>query len=98
MAARRTRQYAISPAITLPAAITDLPAQVVWLPTNSPGSTLRRSLGETEVIEVTFRRGSTRSSAAIRRRGIRQRLTYRIRVTDNSGKVFNLRVRSRPRR
>ena len=31
--------------ITLPAAITDLPPQVVWLPTNSPGSTLRRSLG-----------------------------------------------------
>jgi NADH-quinone oxidoreductase subunit G len=34
-------------AITLPAAITDLPPQVVWLPTNSPGSTLRRSLGVT---------------------------------------------------
>jgi NADH-quinone oxidoreductase subunit G len=34
-------------AITLPAAITDLPAGVVWLPTNSPGSTLRRSLGVT---------------------------------------------------
>ena len=61
-------------------------------------ATLRRSLGETEVIEVTFRRGSTRSSAAIRRKGVRQRLTYRIRVTDNGGQVFNLRVRSRPRR
>lgn len=34
-------------AITLPAAITDLPPRVVWLPTNSPGSTLRRSLGVT---------------------------------------------------
>jgi NADH-quinone oxidoreductase subunit G len=33
--------------ITLPATITDLPPQVVWLPTNSPGSTLRRSLGVT---------------------------------------------------
>jgi NADH-quinone oxidoreductase subunit G len=33
--------------ISLPAAITDLPPQVVWLPTNSPGSTLRRSLGVT---------------------------------------------------
>ena len=31
--------------VTLPAAITDLPPQVVWLPTNSPGSTGRRSLG-----------------------------------------------------
>jgi NADH-quinone oxidoreductase subunit G len=34
-------------AITLPAAITDMPDGVVWLPTNSPGSTLRRSLGVT---------------------------------------------------
>jgi NADH-quinone oxidoreductase subunit G len=33
--------------ITLPAAITDLPPQVVWLPTNSPGATVRRSLGVT---------------------------------------------------
>ncbi|GLW32135.1 NADH-quinone oxidoreductase subunit G [Actinoplanes regularis] len=33
--------------VTLPAAITDLPRQVVWLPTNSPGSTVRRSLGVT---------------------------------------------------
>ncbi|MFV2019183.1 NADH-quinone oxidoreductase subunit G [Micromonospora sp. LOL_023] len=33
-------------AITLPAAVTDLlPDGVVWLPTNSPGSTVRRSLG-----------------------------------------------------
>ncbi|WIM96779.1 NADH-quinone oxidoreductase subunit G [Actinoplanes oblitus] len=33
--------------VTLPAAIADLPRQVVWLPTNSPGSTVRRSLGVT---------------------------------------------------
>ncbi|HEX5540058.1 MAG TPA: NADH-quinone oxidoreductase subunit G [Micromonospora sp.] len=32
-------------AVTLPAAITDMPDGVVWLPTNSPGSTVRRSLG-----------------------------------------------------
>ena len=32
-------------ALTLPAEITDLPDGVVWLPTNSPGSTVRRSLG-----------------------------------------------------
>jgi NADH-quinone oxidoreductase subunit G len=31
--------------VSLPAAITDLPPQVVWVPTNSPGSTVRRSLG-----------------------------------------------------
>ncbi len=33
-------------ALTLPAALTpDLPDTVVWLPTNSPGSTIRRTLG-----------------------------------------------------
>jgi NADH-quinone oxidoreductase subunit G len=32
-------------AITLPAAITELPDGVVWLPTNSPGTTVRRTLG-----------------------------------------------------
>jgi NADH-quinone oxidoreductase subunit G len=32
-------------AITLPAAITELPDGVVWLPTNSPGATVRRTLG-----------------------------------------------------
>ncbi|MEU8610433.1 molybdopterin dinucleotide binding domain-containing protein, partial [Actinoplanes sp. NPDC048791] len=44
-------------AITLPAAITDLPAQVVWLPTNSPGSTLRRSLGVTSGAVVRLSAG-----------------------------------------
>ncbi len=34
-------------AVTLPAEITDMPDDVVWLPTNSPGSTVRRSLGAT---------------------------------------------------
>ena len=32
-------------AITLPAQVTDLVDGVVWLPTNSPGATLRRTLG-----------------------------------------------------
>ncbi|ABP56489.1 NADH-quinone oxidoreductase subunit G [Salinispora tropica] len=31
--------------VTLPAMVTEMPDGVVWLPTNSPGSTLRRSLG-----------------------------------------------------
>jgi NADH-quinone oxidoreductase subunit G len=45
--------------ITLPAAITDdLPAQVVWLPTNSPGSTLRRSLGVTAGAVVRLTAGN----------------------------------------
>ncbi|GAA4944043.1 NADH-quinone oxidoreductase subunit G [Actinoplanes utahensis] len=41
--------------VTLPAAITDLPPKVVWLPTNSPGSTVRRSLGVTAgaVVKLT---------------------------------------------
>jgi NADH-quinone oxidoreductase subunit G len=44
--------------ITLPAAITDLPPQVVWLPTNSPGSTLRRSLGVTSGAVVRLTAGA----------------------------------------
>ncbi|MFI7602813.1 NADH-quinone oxidoreductase subunit G [Actinoplanes sp. NPDC049681] len=43
--------------ITLPAAITDLPPQVVWLPTNSPGSTVRRSLGVTSGAVVRLSAG-----------------------------------------
>ncbi|WP_213451492.1 NADH-quinone oxidoreductase subunit G [Rhizomonospora bruguierae] len=34
-------------ALTLPAAITELPDGVVWVPTNSPGATVRRTLGVT---------------------------------------------------
>ncbi|GAA2220101.1 NADH-quinone oxidoreductase subunit G [Micromonospora olivasterospora] len=42
-------------ALTLPAAITEMPDGVVWLPTNSPGSTVRRSLGATSgtVVKIT---------------------------------------------
>ncbi|BEL10362.1 NADH-quinone oxidoreductase subunit G [Actinoplanes sichuanensis] len=43
--------------ITLPAAISDLPPRVVWLPTNSPGSTVRRSLGVTAGAVVTLAAG-----------------------------------------
>jgi NADH-quinone oxidoreductase subunit G len=35
-------------AITLPALITDMADGVVWVPTNSPGSSVRRTLGVTE--------------------------------------------------
>jgi NADH-quinone oxidoreductase subunit G len=34
-------------ALTLPALITEMPDRVVWLPTNSPGATVRRTLGVT---------------------------------------------------
>jgi NADH-quinone oxidoreductase subunit G len=44
--------------ITLPAEITDLPPQVVWLPTNSPGSTLRRNLGVTSGAVVRLTAGN----------------------------------------
>jgi len=44
--------------ITLPVAIADLPPQVVWLPTNSPGSTLRRSLGVTSGAVVRLTAGN----------------------------------------
>jgi NADH-quinone oxidoreductase subunit G len=42
-------------ALTLPAAITDMPVHVVWLPTNSPGATVRRTLGGTSgaVVKVS---------------------------------------------
>jgi NADH-quinone oxidoreductase subunit G len=43
--------------VTLPAAITDLPPQVVWLPTNSPGATVRRSLGVTSGAVVRLSAG-----------------------------------------
>jgi NADH-quinone oxidoreductase subunit G len=45
-------------AIALPAEITHLPPQVVWLPTNSPGSTLRRSLGVTSGAVVRLTAGN----------------------------------------
>jgi NADH-quinone oxidoreductase subunit G len=45
-------------AVTLPAAITaDLLDGVVWVPTNSPGSTLRRTLGVAEGAVVTLTAG-----------------------------------------
>ncbi|MEU4694558.1 NADH-quinone oxidoreductase subunit G [Actinoplanes sp. NPDC023714] len=43
--------------VTLPAAIADLPPAVVWLPTNSPGSTVRRSLGVTAGAVVRLEAG-----------------------------------------
>ncbi|SDZ36197.1 NADH dehydrogenase subunit G [Micromonospora pattaloongensis] len=44
--------------LTLPAAITDMPEGVVWLPTNSPGSTVRRSLGVTSGAVVRISAGT----------------------------------------
>ncbi|BCB81050.1 NADH-quinone oxidoreductase subunit G [Phytohabitans flavus] len=45
-------------AITLAAAITDMPDGVVWLPTNSPGSTVRRALGVTSGAVVRLSKGT----------------------------------------
>jgi NADH-quinone oxidoreductase subunit G len=41
--------------ITLPALVTEMPDGVVWLPTNSPGSTVRRTLGVNEgaLVEIS---------------------------------------------
>jgi len=44
-------------AITLPAEITDMVDGVVWLPTNSPGSTVNRTLAATSGDVVTVSRG-----------------------------------------
>jgi NADH-quinone oxidoreductase subunit G len=47
--------------LTLPAEITDdLPDSVVWLPTNSPGATVRRTLGVTAGALVDVSRGADR--------------------------------------
>ena len=46
-------------AVTLPAALTDMPDGVVWLPTNSPGATVRRTLGVTSGAVVTVSAGAT---------------------------------------
>ncbi|GLH94757.1 NADH-quinone oxidoreductase subunit G [Phytohabitans aurantiacus] len=46
-------------AITLPAALTELPDTVVWLPTNSPGSTVRRALGVTAGAVVRLSKGAS---------------------------------------
>jgi NADH-quinone oxidoreductase subunit G len=43
--------------ITLPALITDMPVDVVWLPTNSPESMVRRTLGATSGAVVTLSPG-----------------------------------------
>jgi NADH-quinone oxidoreductase subunit G len=51
-------------AITLPAEIADMPAGVVWLPTNSPGTTVRRSLGVTSGAVVRLSIGRTEPVAA----------------------------------
>jgi NADH-quinone oxidoreductase subunit G len=52
--------------LTLPALITDLPDSVVWLPTNSPGATVRRSLGVTAgaVVRVSARSELTSPAVA----------------------------------
>ncbi|WDZ86338.1 NADH-quinone oxidoreductase subunit G [Micromonospora cathayae] len=55
-------------ALTLPAAITEMPDGVVWLPTNSPGSTVRRSLGATSgtVVRVSAATAPVAADAADR--------------------------------
>jgi NADH-quinone oxidoreductase subunit G len=47
--------------ITLPVALTEMVDGVVWLPTNSPGATVRRSLGVTSgAVVVVSRAGTSR--------------------------------------
>ena len=48
-------------AITLPALLTDMVEGVVWVPTNSPGSKLRRTLGAVEGALVEVSAGGTKS-------------------------------------
>ncbi|MFD0817589.1 molybdopterin dinucleotide binding domain-containing protein, partial [Micromonospora zhanjiangensis] len=46
-------------AITLPALRTEMPEDLVWLPTNSPGATVRRTLGVTSGAVVRISAGKT---------------------------------------
>ena len=48
--------------ITLPLTITDLPDAVVWVPMNSPGSAVYRSLGVQSGAVVSIRRGYAKST------------------------------------
>ncbi|WP_025619000.1 NADH-quinone oxidoreductase subunit G [Salinispora cortesiana] len=48
--------------VTLPVVVTEMPDGVVWLPTNSPGSTLRRSLGVAAGSVVRISAGTTGST------------------------------------
>ncbi len=57
--------------ITLPAALTDLPDSVVWLPTNSPGSTVRRALGVTSGAIVRLTAAAQREAASSSAGGFR---------------------------
>ena len=49
--------------VTLPAAVTEMPDGVVWLPTNSPSSTVRRTLGVTSGGVVSVTAGGATSAA-----------------------------------
>ncbi|MFZ0907324.1 MAG: molybdopterin dinucleotide binding domain-containing protein, partial [Mycobacterium sp.] len=57
-------------AITLPLTITEMPDDVVWLPLNSPGSAVHRSLGVTAgaVVRIRADDDAERSDAEERRR------------------------------
>ncbi|HKD98818.1 MAG TPA: NADH-quinone oxidoreductase subunit G [Micromonosporaceae bacterium] len=51
-------------AITLPAAVTEMADRVVWVPTNSPGATVRRTLGVTSGAVVTVSAGGPTDGGA----------------------------------
>jgi NADH-quinone oxidoreductase subunit G len=51
-------------AITLPARVVEMPDGVVWLPTNSPGATVNRTLGATSGALVTVTAGTVTETAA----------------------------------
>jgi NADH-quinone oxidoreductase subunit G len=47
-------------ALVVPVEVTDVPDGVVWLPTNSPGCTVRRTLGAVHGSVVTLSTGGER--------------------------------------
>jgi NADH-quinone oxidoreductase subunit G len=68
-------------AITLPAALTEMPDGVVWLPTNSPGATVRRTLGVTSGAVVNVAAGASPSARS-------ERSEPRSRGQNNSGPLL----------
>jgi NADH-quinone oxidoreductase subunit G len=59
VAAHRDAGRSPEGSLTLPALVTEMPDGVVWLPTNSPGATVRRTLGVTAGAVVQISPGGT---------------------------------------
>jgi hypothetical protein len=53
--------------------------------------------GGAQTVKATFRKGSLKAGSKLRRKGRKQTLTFKVRVTDASNRVYNLNVRVKPK-